>query len=172
MLMVASNPAVDPDAIQESASRYADMAVTANYAAVALRMMSENPKRKVPPRYLRALEMMAAAVDTLVKLENRHRLGALIDQSLGVVEDLEPAQLVARLATAPEGDQEAKERLYQLLGIRDDLFKLLESPNARNARRLLPIFKQISQQAMTYAQNAEERLGVDEAFIRSHAYHA
>jgi hypothetical protein len=166
--MVASNPSVEPDAIQESASRYADMALTANYAATALRMMAEDPKRKIPDRYFRALKEMSATFDTMVKLENRDRLSALIDRSLGVVEDLEPAQLVARLATGDQDNQEARERLHKLLDLRDDLSKILKSPNAKKAERLIPTFKLISRLAMVQAQDAQDRLGgFDEAFIHS-----
>jgi hypothetical protein len=171
--MVASSPSVDPDAIQESASRYADMALTANYAATALRMMAEDPEREIPDRYLRALKEMAATFETMVRLENRDRLSALIDRSLGVVEDLEPAQLVARLATGDQDNSEAKETLHKFVALRNDLSKILKSPDAKRAERLIPTFKYISRQAMVQAQDAQDRLGgFDEAFIHSRVLYA
>jgi hypothetical protein len=170
--MVGTGPSVEPDVLQDTASRYADIALTSSLAATALRLMSENPEKDIPKRYYRALEKMAETVDTVVKLESRDRLSALVDQSLDVVENLELAQLVARIATEQEDNTEARKDLDRLLKLRDDLVGLLTSPNVETAKLLIPPFKIISRQAMLQAQDAEVALGLDESSMRSHLIRA
>jgi hypothetical protein len=135
-------------------------------------MMAEDPDSEIPDRYMRALKKMAETVDTMAMLAERDRLSALTDESLGVVESFEPAQLVARLATEAEDNPDERQKLRNLLDFRDDLLKLLESPDANTARPLIRLFKLISIRAMVHAQNAEEALGVDETLMRSHLLNA
>lgn len=165
--MSASATSVEPDVIQDWASRYADVALTANLAATALRRMSENPEADIPARYSRALKEMAATLDTMVKLENRDRLTALVDQTLGVVENFEPAQMIARLASDQADESATKEKLRRLLKFRDGLQGLLDKPEPNVAGALFPVFKRLSHDAMRNAQRGEEAISDDEFFSRS-----
>jgi hypothetical protein len=165
--MVASATSVDPSAVEANASRYADMALTANYAATALRIMADEPTREISERYLRALRKMAETIDTMADLAQRDQLTALVDQSLDVVESLEPAQLVARLSTNEDEVSDASQAIPALLEFRDELTGLLSQRDADTARELLPFFKGLSRRAMISAQRAEEALDSEEVLMRS-----
>lgn len=165
--MTTAGTSIDANAVQDNASRYADMALTANLAATALRIKSQHPDQEIGDRYEIALRKMTETLNTMVDLAQRDRLEALMDHSLGLIGNLEGPQLVARLATSQENDSGSKQALQSLLQLREKLAGLPAGLDKETAATVIGIFKGISRNAMIQAQRAQDTLEQDELFIGS-----
>ncbi len=158
----------DAAGLEDNAGRFASIALTSNLAATALHKMVTHPTEPIAGRYRRALRDMAQTINVLSDLRESGHLDALLDRSLGLVDELEPVQLVARLATEPETVRDADNTkvLDSLLQLRDKLNQVLSYPEPNIAAELAPIFKRISRGAMLSAQKAEKSSLVEEGYLR------
>ncbi len=165
--MQADRP-YDVAEFEDNAGRFASLALTSNLAATALNRIAEDPHQPLAGRYQNALNSMAQTIELLSDLQRDGELDALMDPSLGVVDSLEPAQLVARLGTELEPTPTGSriEDLNRLLTVLDKLQTVVEDPDAALAAEIAPYFKSISRNAMLYAQRAEETHNADDGYMR------